>query len=115
PLPFRNYLLTNMTVLDGKKIRTEIVTTNLLKGWEEYADMLLLAAIAQSKSAPTQARKNFDRAAAMWDDAGLRDRATQHSGIYATYKLALYLIAAERLRITPPHRDEAVTRLLAVQ
>ena len=115
PLPFRTYVLTNVAVFDGKTIRTEIVTTNILKGWEEYADLLLLASIAQAQSAPSLARQQFDNAAAMWDGEGLSDRATRHSGIYATYKLALYLVAAHRLRITPPHRSEALKRLLSLQ
>lgn len=50
PLPFRTYVLTNVALLDGKTVRTEIVTTNVLKGWEEYADLLLLASIAQAAS-----------------------------------------------------------------
>jgi hypothetical protein len=115
PLPFRQYLLANVTVLDGKMIRTELVTTNLLNGWEQYADLLLLASIAQARAAPIEARGHFEKAAAMWDGAGLKDLATEHSGIYATYKLALYLIAADRLRIRSPHRDEVLTRLLATQ
>jgi hypothetical protein len=115
PLPFRQYLLTNLTVLDGKTIRTELVTTNLLNGWEKYADLLLLASIAQAKSAPTDARRHFEKAAAMWDGAGLKDLATEHSSIYAAYKLALYLIAADRLRIRAPHRDEILARLLSMQ
>ena len=115
PLPFKTYLLTNVAVLDGTTIRTEVVTTNVLKGWEQYADLLLLASIAQAAAAPAEARRRFDEAAALWDGAGLKDRATQHSGIYATYKLALYLVAAERLRVSPPHRDEVVTRLLSMQ
>ncbi len=115
PLPFRSYVLTNVAMVAGSTIRTEIVTTNVLKGWEEYADLLLLACIAQAKPAPTVARQYFDQAAAMWDGHGLNDRATRHSGIYATYKLALYLIAADRLRVVPPHRDQVIARLLAQQ
>jgi len=115
PLPFRTYVLTNVTVIDGKTIKTELVTTNTLKGWEQYADLLLLASLAESQSALVDARKNFDRAAAMWDGEGFKDAATKHSGIYATYKLALYLIAADRLKISPPHRSEVLARLLAMQ
>jgi hypothetical protein len=108
-------VLTNVAVVDGKNIRTEIVTTNILKGWDEYADLLLLATIAQAQSAPTEARKDFDRAVAMWDGEGFKDRAVRHGGIYATYKLALYLIAADRLKLPAPHRDDVIARLLAMQ
>jgi hypothetical protein len=115
PLPFRNYVLTNVAIVEGKTVRTELVTTNLLKGWAEYADLLLLASIAQARAAPAEARRDFDRAVAMWDGEGFKDRAATHSGIYATYKLALYLIAAQRLNIAAPHREEVIARLLAMQ
>lgn len=115
PLPFRQYLLTNVALIDGKKIQTELVTTNLLQGWERYADLLLLASIAQAKSNPAEARRDFEKAAAMWDGAGLKDAATEHNGLHATYKLALYLLAADRSRIAPPHREAVIARLLSMQ
>ena len=52
---------------------------------------------------------------AMWDGQGFADRATKHSGLYATYKLALYLIAADRLNTSPPHASDVIARLLAMQ
>jgi len=107
--------LTNVSVIEGKTIRTEIVTTNILKGWEQYADLAMLRSLAQAKSAPSDARKDFDKAVAMWDGEGFNDAATRHSNIYATYKLALYLIAADRLHISVPHREEVIARLIAMQ
>ena len=115
PLPFRTYVLTNVALVEGKTIRTEIVTTNLLAGWDQYADLLLLASVAQARSASADARRNFDKAAAMWDTEGFQDPASRHGSRFATYKLALYLIAADRLGISPPHRVEVVERLLAMQ
>ena len=115
PLPFRTYVLTNVDVVGGKTIRTELVTTNILKGWDQYADLLLLASVAQARSAPAEARRNFDRAAAMWDTEGFQDPASRHGSRFATYYLALYLIAANRLGVSPPHRAEVIERLLAMQ
>ena len=115
PLPFRTYVLTNVASLEGKAIRTELVTTNILSGWDEYADLLLLASLAQARSAEAEARRNFERAVAMWDGQGFADQATKHSGLYATYKLALYLIAADRLKTSPPHGRDVIARLLAMQ
>ncbi|PYJ07944.1 MAG: hypothetical protein DME25_02670 [Verrucomicrobia bacterium] len=115
PLPFRTYVLTNVAVLEGKTVRTELVTTNILSGWDEYADLLLLASLVEAGSAPAKARKEFDRAVAMWDGEGFMDRATKATGVYAAYKLALYLIAADRLHVWAPPRDEAIARLLAMQ
>jgi len=115
PLPFRTYVLTNVAVVEGKTIRTELVTTNTLGGWRDYADLLLLASFAQARSARADSRENFDQAAAMWDGQGFMDAASRSSDLYATYKLALYLIAADRLKIAAPHQDEVITRLLAMQ
>jgi hypothetical protein len=115
PLPFRTYVLTNVAAIESKTIRTELVTTNILAGWNQYADLLLLAALAQARAAPAEARRDFDSAVAMWDGEGFKDAATKHSGIYATYKLALYLIAADQLKIAAPHGDEVIARLLAMQ
>ena len=115
PLPFRTYVLTNVALVEGKTIRTEIVTANILTGWDQYADLLLLACVAQARSAPADARQNFDKAAAMWDTEGFQDPASRHGSRFATYKLALYLIAANRLGVSPPHRGEVIERLLAMQ
>jgi hypothetical protein len=115
PLPFRHYQLTNLFVTNGLTIRTEIVTPRVLTDWDAYADLLLLAAIAQGKDNPSEARRNFDRANALWDGKGLADRVVAKNHRYATYKLALYLIAARRLQIEPPHASEVRKRLLALQ
>ena len=115
PLPFRTYVLTNVALVEGKTIRTELVTTNILSGWDQYADLLLLASVAQARSAPADARRDFDKATALWDQEGFQDPASRHGGRFATYKLALYLIAANRLGISPPHRVEVIDRLLAMQ
>ena len=115
PLPFKTYQLTNVAVLAGKTIRTEVVTTNRLDGWAQYADLLLLASIAQASSKPAEARRHFDAAAAFWDGAGFKDRAAEHNGVYATYKLALYLIASDRLQVPAPHGEEVIRRLMSMQ
>jgi hypothetical protein len=114
-LPFRAYNLTNVALIDGKQIRTEVVTTNVLRGWENYADLLLLAAIAQVNNHRAEAMSNLNRAAAMWDGHGFNDRATSSVKLYATYKLALYLIAAQRVGVTAPHAKKVLQRLVALQ
>jgi hypothetical protein len=115
PLPFRTYQLSEVAVVSGRTIRTERVTTNLLQGWEQYADLLLLAAIAEARSEPVRARRRFALADAMWDGIGFKDHVVEVQHYYATYKLALYLIAAERLHLEAPHGPDALTRLLALQ
>jgi hypothetical protein len=115
PLPFRQYNLTNVAVVSGKTIRTEVVTEKALKDWEEYADLLFLAAIARAESKPQDAKHAFDRAVAMWDERGFSDQATRYNGLYATYKLALFLIAADELHISTPFSSDALGRLLLLQ
>ncbi len=115
PLPFRHYQLTNLLVTNGLTIRTEVVTLRALADWDGYADLLLLAALAQSKNDPAAARRNFERADALWDGKGLADRVVVKSQRYATYKLALYLLAVRRLQLAPAHAGEVRVRLLALQ
>ena len=115
PLPFRAYRLTDIAAVDRKTIRTEVVTTNIMQGWEEYADLLLLASLAKARRSPAEARRDFDRATAKWDGHGFQDPATRKHEIYSTYKLALYLIAADRLGLQPPLASKVLAQLRALQ
>ena len=115
PLPFRAYLLTNLVTIGEKTIRTEIVTDRVIRDWEKYADLLLLATVAESASHPAEARRLFERADALWDGRGLADVVVEKGKRYATYKLALHLIAARRLQLDPPHAALIRARLLALQ
>ena len=99
PLPFRHYQLVEIRRIGSKVIKTEIVTEKEMGGWEGYADLLLLAALA-GEDAP-KARQHFQQALQMWDGKGFKDRAAQASNRYATYKLALALIAAHKLNERP--------------
>jgi hypothetical protein len=111
PLPFRHYRLVEVRRLGGKIIKTEIVTEKEMGGWESYADLLLLAALAE-KDTP-KAKQHFQRALEMWDGKGFNDRATQAGSVYATYKLALALIAAHKLDERPAAIGAILERLLA--
>jgi len=115
PVPFRTYQLLEVTNVSGKIIKTERVTNNLLKGWEAYSDLLLMAAIAQAKSEPREARTNYHRALQLWDGHGFADPAQKKSGIYATYKLALAIIAADTLGESLPFRAGTIEQLKRLQ
>jgi hypothetical protein len=115
PLPFRHYQLINLAMVVGQKIRTEIVTTNLLRDWTNYADLLLLASIAQRKVDGAAARRDFDKAEALWDGKGLADRVVQKNNRYATYKLAFYLISEKKLGVRSRHAKAVRERLLLLQ
>jgi hypothetical protein len=47
PLPFRQYELKEVRRVGEKTIKTEVVKDAVLQGWQEYADLLFLAAIAE--------------------------------------------------------------------
>ncbi len=54
PLPFRHHKLTEVLRIGDKVIKTEVVTEQAMAGWEEYADLLLLASIVLDDKAQAQ-------------------------------------------------------------
>jgi hypothetical protein len=90
-----------------------VVTGKIMKGWEEYADLLLMASIAEPDR--TKARAHWEAALALWDGKGFLDAAAKHQKRYATYKLGLALLAASRL--SPPGQPPPglLERLLTLQ
>lgn len=96
-LPMHQYELRDVANDRGFLIRSEFTTERKWTDVSGYADLLLFVAIADKDK--ENASKHFRDAIAMWDGKGLNDRATKHSKMYATYKLALTLIAADK------HRD----------
>jgi hypothetical protein len=97
----------------NKVIRTEVVTDNVLNGWDDYADLLLLASIAETKQ-PT-ARKRWEEAMRMWDGKGFMDAAARHDSRYSNYKLGLALLAARHLSPPASPPQELIDRLLGIQ
>jgi len=80
--------------------------------WSDYADLTLYAAInAANQGQNETARDHYDHALSMFDGLGFQDKA--FDGRYTTYKLALALLAAQRLNITPS--SPLVSQLLAQQ
>jgi hypothetical protein len=113
PLPFRQYELREVTRIGPAVVRTEVVTDKPNPNWREYADLLLFAALAEPD--PVEARDHFDTALAMWDGVGFHDRVVARDARYATYKLALALLAARHLGQAPPMLPNIHERLLAAQ
>ena len=96
-----------------KTIRTEKVTSLVLDGWEAYADLLLMACIAEPSRAA--AWEHWKAALRMWDGKGFLDAAARHDQRYSTYKLGLALIAASRLSPSPEPPPGSLDKLLALQ
>jgi hypothetical protein len=113
PLPFRHYQLKEVQRIGNKVVKTEVVTDTVMDGWEEYADLLFLAALAEKE--PEKAKRHLQRGLQMWDGRGFSDRAAQASNVYGTYKLALALIAADRLGEHSMAGASILERLLAQQ
>jgi hypothetical protein len=113
PLPFRQYQLVDVRRATNKIIRTEVVTDRFLEGWDAYADLLLLACLAENDL--VKGRQHWAAAMRMWDGKGFLDAAARHNQQYATYKLALALLAARQL--SPPGQvpPALIERLLAMQ
>jgi hypothetical protein len=115
PLPFRVPELVTVAKEDGREIRTERLLARVEERWEAYADLLLLAALARAPAEPEAARRDLDRALAKWDGKGLQDPAVAALGVYSSYKLALLLLAAERLGAELPMRAAVLARLRELQ
>lgn len=113
PLPFRIPELVTVATVGKKRIRTERLTQRPLRDWQAYADLLLLAAMAEKDR--KRAELHFAKALAMWDGTGFHDKATRAVKRYAVYKLALALMAARKLARPLPMRQAILARLAAQQ
>jgi hypothetical protein len=113
PLPFHEYQLKDVRREGTRLIRTEVATQKPLNGWAQYADLLLMASLAEK--APSKARQSWDDAMRMWDGVGFLDAAARQAHRYATYKLALALMAARSQH--PPATCPAglMERLMSLQ
>jgi hypothetical protein len=115
PLPFRHYKLEEMKRIGDKIIRTEVVGEKIHEDWERYSDLLFMAAIAEAEQAKDKAQGHFEAGMKTWDGSGFSDRASENGGLYATYKLALALVAARKLDRKLDPEDKMLGRLLAMQ
>jgi hypothetical protein len=113
PLPFHQYQLVEVRRTTNKVLRTEIVTATELDGWAQYADLLLLACIAETNQPAAQ--QHWDAAMRLWDGKGFHDAAAKHDQRYSTYKLSLALLAASHQ--SPPAKPPAglLDKLLSLQ
>lgn len=113
PLPFRQHELIDVRTVGTKTIRTEVLKETLSEGWQSYADLRLMAAIAEPDK--VIARTHWQAAIRMWDGKGFADDATKVLQRYSTYKLGIALIASNRLGVTPPRGLKQRLRSLQTQ
>ena len=112
-LPFRHFELIDVRRVGEKLIRTEISTDREMIGWESYADLLLLASLAEKDRAA--ALRHWNAALSMWDGMGFLDAAAKQHDQYATYKLGIALLAASHLARRPDVPRGLVDRLRKLQ
>jgi len=112
-LPFRHYSLTDVRKVGEKVIRTEMATEQVMNGWEQYVDLLCLASIAEGRNAVGQ--RHWEAVVRLWDGNGFNDVAAEKHQQYATYKLALALIAGSRLQAIGKLLEAVREKLLLLQ
>jgi hypothetical protein len=115
PLPFRHHRLVEVKRVGEKVIKTELVGENPNADWQEYTDLLFLAAVAEAVKDREEALRHFEVGLAKWDGTGFKDKVNRTKSLYATYKLALALIAASRLNRHTEKEVAIVNRLMAMQ
>lgn len=105
--------LSNITKIEGNEVRSEVTDPTRPMLWKDYADLLLLATInAFNRGDLVEAQNLFGNVT--FDGTGITDAANKQ-GNYSTYKLALYLIAAEKIGIHIPAAKEIKNRILSLQ
>jgi len=84
---------------DDYTLKTDIANgTSVMEDWQEYADLLLYAALSKHwEGKDNEAINLFNMAKNMWDGVGINDKAAKTDGYYATYKLALLLYVSKVL------------------
>lgn len=95
-LPIRHYELREVAKNGSVTIKSEFTTDKPNQDFESYADLLLFSAIGEKNE--SLAIQHWKKAISMWDGVGFIDKASKKSEIYATYKLALALIASRQLK-----------------
>jgi hypothetical protein len=96
PLPFREPQLRVVRRVGDKEIKTEVITNKVQDGWDKYADLVFMAAIATADARRPNAGRVFDAGMRMWDGKGFADEANKKLKRYSVYKLALAVLAARR-------------------
>jgi hypothetical protein len=102
-----NSYVLNTTMYNG---------TAAMSDWDQYADLLLYAALScHWQGNDSGALGYYNSATKMWNETseGLQDNAS--SGTYATYKLALLLYTSKVLGQSPVFLPELVDRICAQQ
>ena len=83
--------------------------------WQEDTELLFPAAVAEDLKDREEAMRHFEAGLATWDGTGFNAKVNRTKSPYATYKLALALIAASRWNRLTAKAVSLVNRLVAMQ
>jgi hypothetical protein len=112
PLPFRMCVQLTLVEIPAYVIKTDVANESVLLDWRSYGDLLLYASLSAHDDGDDEtAGAYFTEACAMWDGIGIRDKHTNITGLYATYKLALLYHVAHQLTETLPFEEALLDRL----
>ena len=116
PIPF-NVTVSYTLYSDDYMLKTDIANgTAVMKDWQEYADLLLYAALSRHWiGKEEEALELFNMAKNMWDGVGINDKAAKANGHYATYKLALLLYTSKVLGQKLPFEEELIASIFRMQ
>ncbi len=96
----------------GSVLKTERANNNVLEDFEDYADLLCYAVLVEwRKENYSGANHYYEKAKAMWDGKGFRDKVFDEKGYYATYKLGLFYLANRILSKDFDFKKELVDRV----
>jgi hypothetical protein len=116
PTPFRTTVSYTL-YSDDYTLKTDIANgTAVMEDWQEYADLLLCAALSKHwEGKGEEASALFNMAKSMWDGTGINDTATRADGTYATYKLALLLYTSKVLGEEIDFEEELIATIWRMQ
>lgn len=110
--PFNNTRPYTFGTAGGAVIKSTVNNQSGTESPLSYADIAFLQAIAYHQNGESQyALEVYHDGVAFWDGHGFNDSATHAT--YATYKLALYILASKALGMTPD--NSTTSRLLSLQ
>jgi len=116
-VPTFNATVSYTLYSDDYTLKTDIANgTAVMENWQEYADLLLYAALSKHwEGKDKEATALFSKAKEMWDGIGINDTATRTEGKYATYKLALLLYASKVLGEKLGFEEELIATIWRMQ
>jgi hypothetical protein len=116
PTPF-NVTVQYTLYSDNYALKTEIANgTAVMEDWQEYADLLLYAALSKHwEGKDDNATALFKKAKDMWDGVGINDKAAKADGHYATYKLGLLLYTSKVLGIKLDFETQLIATIWKLQ